>query len=697
MTPPRFSLSAGLPVVLAVAACILGLVPPAAPRAGADRRPATDTVRLQALAREYAAREEARRTPLYHALCAMLRADPNGSLAMLLAGPGVELMGIDERGRPLINSVFNLNSAISINTAPLWPGGASGYGLTGANAIGELAAWEQDLPLRSHQELAGRAHWAETMGLTSEHATHVCGTMIAAGVDPDAHGMSPEAHVVSYNWDYAEAEMATAAAEGLLISNHSYGYVAGWLPGSSAWYWCGDVEVDSLEDAGFGIYLDHSAEWDEIAYNAPYYLIVSAASNLRGLGPPPGTWHWMWIGGQMVWSDMVHDLNGGETGHDTLPYRSTTKNTLIVGAVEDVLVYVDPGSVVMSSFSGWGPTDDGRIKPDLVTNGVDVYSCSNTAPNAYERLTGTSCATPAAAGSANLAVQFYEETHGETPLAATVKAILLHTTREAGTAPGPDYAFGWGLMNTNAAIDLIAADGATRDRIGEGRLVPGASDSWAYAHDEAGPITVTLVWTDLPGTPAPWSLDPPDLKLIHDLDLRLEGVTVPGVYYPYVLDPANPLAPATTGDNFRDNVEKIHVESAPAGEYWVTVGHKGVLACPQAYALVQSGLRAPISHAADTERAAPAVRWLSPVANPFVGQAELRYALSTSAPVSARLYDVTGALARALLERRFSGPGAHSLVWDGTDDAGRSLPAGVYLCRLEAAGQSVGQRFVLIR
>jgi hypothetical protein len=689
MTSSRMHQHGRLGAALALAACVLSLLHLQVAAASAEARPATDTAALLALAREFVAREEARRTPAYHALLAALRADPNGPLAELLAHPGVELMGIDARGRPLINSVFNLNSAITINTASLWPGGTSGYNLTGANDVGELAAWEQDLPLRTHQELVGRSHWAEAVGAATEHATHVCGTMIAAGVDPAAHGMSPAAHVVSYNWNDAEAEMATAAAEGLLISNHSYGYMAGWLPGYSAWYWCGDIEVDSLEDAGFGIYLEYSAEWDEIAYHAPYYLIVSAAGNLRGLGPEPGTWHWMYIGGQMVWSNMVHDINGGETGHDTLPYCSTTKNTLIVGAVEDVLVYVDPSSVVMSDFSGWGPTDDGRIKPDLVTNGVGVYSCVALGPDAYDSLTGTSCATPAATGSANLAVQFYEETHGETPLASTLKAILLHTTREAGPAPGPDYAFGWGLMNTNAAIDLIAADAATRDRIAEGLLSPGAVDVRRYDLGEAGPVTVTIVWTDPPGTPAPWSLDPPELKLVHDLDLRLEGVTVPEVYYPYVLDPADPFAAATTGDNFRDNVEKIYVEWAPAGEYRVTVGHKGELAQAQPYSLVQTGLTAAFSSAGGEELAASAVRWLPPGTNPFSDQARLRYELSAPATVSVRIYDITGRLARTLLERGAVGSGVHSLAWDGADDAGRHLPAGVYLCRLDVGASEV--------
>lgn len=62
---------------------------------------------------------------------------------------------------------------------------------------------------------------------------------------------------------------------------------------------------------------------------------------------------------------------------------SIAKNTLTVGAVNDITAgYATTADVVMSSFSSWGPVDDGRIKPDIVANGVSLTSAGDdgTAP-----------------------------------------------------------------------------------------------------------------------------------------------------------------------------------------------------------------------------------------------------------------------------------------------------------------------------
>jgi hypothetical protein len=78
---------------------------------------------------------------------------------------------------------------------------------------------------------------------------------------------------------------------------------------------------------------------------------------------------------------------------------------------------------------------------------------------------------------------------------------------------------------------------------------------------------------------------------VHDLDLRVEGPTGT-IHLPFILDPADVLAPATTGDNTRDNVEQVRLETGagPAGEYTVNVSHKGTIAGGhQWYSLVTSG------------------------------------------------------------------------------------------------------------
>jgi hypothetical protein len=176
----------------------------------------------------------------------------------------------------------------------------------------------------------------------------------------------------------------------------------------------------------------------------------------------------------------------------------------------------------MTLFSGWGPTDDGRIKPDLVGNGDDVFSAWSE-PELYGFAFGTSQAAPNVSGSLLLLQQHYENLHGPGSYlrAATLKALAIHTADEAGDAPGPDYTFGWGLLNTRTAASVISADGGDHQII-EDSLANGAVDSHALSVNAPDAVvTATLVWADPPGTPAAPALDPPDLMLVNDLDLRI--------------------------------------------------------------------------------------------------------------------------------------------------------------------------------
>ena len=101
-------------------------------------------------------------------------------------------------------------------------------------------------------------------------------------------------------------------------------------------------------------------------------------------------------------------------------------------------------------------------------------------------------------------------------------------------------------------------------------------------------VTATLVWADPPATPVAPTLDPPDLMLVNDLDLRI--TRGPETYFPWVLDPAAPAAAAGKGDNIRDNVEQVEITDAVNGSYTVEVRHKGTLlnTANQDYSLVIS-------------------------------------------------------------------------------------------------------------
>jgi len=483
-------------------------------------------------------------------------------------------------GRPAYYSTTNLDAADSVSSDECWPGGSTGLGLSGAGVT--LGVWDGGRVRSTHQEFNGRV--AQQDGLTGglvSHSTHVAGTMIAAGVVAQAKGMSFEANLHAWTFSGDESEMSAAAANGLLASNHSYGLITGWifddLGAGVGWYWTGDTTVSQVEDYFFGFYSYQAASWDVIAYEKPHYLMVVSAGNDRDDGVAPGTQHFVFQNGAWVLSTTTRNPDNNN-GYDSLSHASGAKNVLSVGAVNDVYGgYSVPASVVMSSFSGWGPTDDGRIKPDIVANGVSLYSSIASSNSAYDRYSGTSMSAPNTTGSLGLLIQHYRNTHsGRDMQAATLKGLVIHTADEAGSFAGPDYAFGWGLLNTASAAAQVSRDEANTGAIQELALGNDQIIEQAWTYSGAGAIRATISWTDPPGTPPAPAVDPTDKMLVNDLDLRVIGPDAT-VYEPWTLDVANPSAASAPGDNDVDNVEMVQIDSPGAGTYTIRITHKGVL------------------------------------------------------------------------------------------------------------------------
>jgi hypothetical protein len=275
---------------------------------------------------------------------------------------------------------------------------------------------------------------------------------------------------------------------------------------------------------------------------------------------------------------MVHNSDGTIYGYDLLPPQGVAKNVLTVGAVSNIPGgYTSASNVFLAYFSSGGPTDDGRIKPDVVAQGVNLFTTSNATDSAYSTVSGTSFSAPSVAGSLNLLQQLYCEVRGTNRalLASTLKGIAIHTADDCGAA-GPDYTFGWGLMNTRAAAQLTTNDlaGDGHSHIKEVALPNGETITFPVLATNTSPLKITICWTDPPGPMLSPSLNPSNSVLINDLDLRVIGPSG-ATNMPWILNPASPSSAATTGDNFRDNVEQVYIAAPTNGIYAVKVTHKG--------------------------------------------------------------------------------------------------------------------------
>ncbi|QQL50090.1 S8 family serine peptidase [Mucilaginibacter ginkgonis] len=513
-------------------------------------------------------------------------------------GGYIALHDISPSGFPIYVRVDNnTTAAATTRTNYVQPGGALNLNLSGSSTFlaGKLGIWDGGAPLATHQEFAGKTITIHDTQLgTDEHATHVSGTMIAKGVYGPAKGMAFGMNtLVSYDFNNDVSEMSSQAAN-LLLSNHSYGTIAGWDYDSSTsrWYWYG-LPGDSV-DYKFGFYGSQAQAFDNIAVKAPQYLIVESAGNSRGYpGPAVGSDYW----GYNSRTDRTFVDKGNRpatissnTYYDIIPDFANAKNILTVGAVNPI-----PGGptskndVQVSFFSSWGPTDDGRVKPDIMGDGLNVTSTGSASNTSYVTLSGTSMAAPNVTGSLLLLQEYWaKQNAGAFMRSATLKGLACGTAFDAGNA-GPDYIYGWGLLDMQKAAQAIT-DNGTKSIIKENSLATGQTQTFNVVASGNGPLVSTICWTDPQGTiTADGTVNSRTPKLINDLDIKVSDGTT--TYLAWVLDPDHPNAAATTGNNIRDNVEQVYIANpVPGRQYTISITHKGTLNTgSQAYSLVSIG------------------------------------------------------------------------------------------------------------
>ncbi|UAB82520.1 S8 family serine peptidase [Marixanthomonas sp. SCSIO 43207] len=470
-------------------------------------------------------------------------------------GGFAELQYFADDGSPIYYRTFNANAAVSTRTNFLNSGGNLGLNLDGQNMIAYV--WDGGHARVTHQEYdgPGGSNRVSVEDAASEggtqlnfHAAHVTGTITASGVQASAKGMSPQSRVRGYMWNNDVAEATAAASNGMLLSNHSYGY-----------------RSDLVPDYYFGAYITESRNWDEVMHNAPYYLMVVAAGN-----------------------DGNTNYNGsplnGNSAYDKLTGHSTSKNNLVVANAQDANIDSNGNliSVTINSSSSEGPTDDLRIKPDITGNGTSVYSTYENSDTAYASITGTSMASPNVTGTLLLLQQHHNDLNGNFMRAATLKGLAMHTADDAGPS-GPDAVYGWGLLNAKRAAETITDEGAN-SIIDELTLNSGETYTITVNADGVNDLMASISWTDVPGT-ATTQTNSSTPRLVNDLDIR---VTKGGsTYTPYKL---TSITSNGTGDNNVDPFERVDVANA-SGTYTITVTNKGNLSGgSQNFSLIVTGI-----------------------------------------------------------------------------------------------------------
>jgi Subtilase family/Secretion system C-terminal sorting domain len=275
---------------------------------------------------------------------------------------------------------------------------------------------------------------------------------------------------------------------------------------------------------------------------------------------------------------LLHSFASGNDGNYTCSPFPTQYSTIKSGfqSAKNILTVGDNynGDYIINYASSSGPDGDGRIKPEIVAGGTNIYS---TWPyNNYITATGTSMSTPAVAGTLALLVQRYRQLHPATdPPSALLKALVCNTAADLGN-PGPDYIYGFGSLNALSADAVLENNQFAVNNVADG----GSNTSVINVPAGAQQLRVMLCWTDYPA--APFSAT----ALVNNLDLTVSDPSST-IHHPLVLnpDPAHVTDVAVEGIDTLNNIEQVVINNPAGGAFTISVSGNGVPQGPQTYAI----------------------------------------------------------------------------------------------------------------
>ncbi len=411
--------------------------------------------------------------------------------------------------------------------------------ITGLNGSGQKIAVGDSGLDDDHGDFTGRIAGltsvtpgdSSTADLSDGHGTHVACTVLGDGFRSSGtyQGVAPEAQVYFQAMeDDDTGHLYSYGINSMLNSAYNNGarlHTNSWGAGSGS----GSYSTQS-EDAD-----DRTSTWDQY-WSYDGMTVLFAAGNERNDGiSPPGT------------AKNVITIGGHKNRYSGAP---------------DEMYY----------WSSRGPTDDGRIKPDLVAPGDYVRSCKSQeadsaqgswSNNWYLEYSGTSMATPAAAGAAVLVREYLMEVIGrQDPQGALIKGLMILGAQDMGTRDIPNDDEGWGRVNL---VESLIPDNDVGIFVDDrSRLSSGQTSEYSFDITRVGePMKVVLTWSDYPGSSSS------STQLRNDLDLEVISPNGQVTYKGNAFINGRSVTGGTKDST--NNVEVVLIDNAATGTWTVRV------------------------------------------------------------------------------------------------------------------------------
>jgi len=445
---------------------------------------------------------------------------PYGQIISLAGHALVKYIGLPSDAQPL-----NFDARSSSGANLLYsPAATGGYQLDGAGVtvgVGDNTSGIYHIDIRDRLINFNPAG-------PSMHGVHTTTTVAGKGImDPRMVGMAPAAFVLNHIYDVVWAQTPAMFHDyNMTLTNNSYAAVIG--------------------DCSFaGTYDQYAQMLDQYEKDFPYVQHVFASGN-----------------------DGLLQCGSFPAGYATVTggYQPS-KNVLTIGGVTKYHQ--------LWPKSSRGPVKDGRLKPELMGYGFALYS--GDVYDNYGNSNGTSMSCPIVTGNLALLEQRYKQLHSNQNIPSDLlKALAMNGATDMGN-PGPDYTYGYGLVNTYRSVQMLDNNRYLRDSVKNGAL----KTHLINVPPNVAQLKVMLYWHDDAASPLS------SKALVNDLDLQLVDPAA-GTHLPFILDPnpANVGNNALNGVDTLNNSEQIVINIPAAGTYSVRVQGTLVPATTQPYVVV---------------------------------------------------------------------------------------------------------------